>query len=94
MDVTQKIVRGLAYREDDEFIEPPQEIECQLANENALDDVKDLLAKHGKEFKREPGLVIRRAVLDGGDVYELTFWNQFKTYATVYKPEGNVRHAQ
>ena len=86
--ITEKIVRGLAYREDDAFIEPPQEIVCQLATDEGLDDVKKLLVEHGKEFKREPGLVIRRAELDGGDLYEITFWDQFKTYATVYKPEA------
>ena len=84
--ITEKIVRGLAYREDGNFIEPPQEIVCHLAKEEGLHEVKELLAKHGKEFKREPGLVIRRAQLDGGDLYEITFWDQFKTYATVSKP--------
>jgi hypothetical protein len=85
--ITEKIVRGLAYREDREFIEPPQEIECRLAKEEGLEDVRELLAKHGKEFKREPGLAIRRAQFENGDLYEITFWNQFKTYATVLKPE-------
>jgi hypothetical protein len=86
--ITEKIVRGLAYREDNKFIEPPQEIECRLAAEEGLEDVKELLTNHGKEFKREPGLAIRRAELDGGgDLYEITFWDQFKTYATVYKSE-------
>jgi hypothetical protein len=77
--ITEKIVRGLVYREDDAFIEPPQEIVCQLATEGGLDDVKKLLVEYGKEFKREPGLVI---------VYEITFWDQFKSYATVYKSEA------
>ena len=86
--ITEKIVRGLAFRENGVFIEPPQEIVCHLANEEGLDDVKELLAEHGKEFKREPGLVIRRAELDGGDLYEITYWDQFKTYATVSKPEA------
>jgi hypothetical protein len=84
--ITEKIVRGLAYREDDEFIEPPQKIECRLATEEGLEYVKDLLAKYGKEFKREPGLVVRRARSAAGDLYEITFWDQFKTYAIVSKP--------
>jgi len=89
--ITEKIVRGLVFREDGGvFIEPPQEIECHLATEEGLDDVKTLLAEHGKEFKREPGLVIRRASLDGGDLSEITFWDQFKTYATVWKPEDTA----
>jgi hypothetical protein len=40
-----------------------------LAKEEGLEDVKELLAKHGKEFKREPGLAIRRARFDEGDMY-------------------------
>lgn len=86
--ITEKMVRGLAYREYDEFIEPPQKISCYLAKEEGLDEVRQMLASQGKEFKREPGLVIRRADLDGGSVYEITFWDQFKTYATVSK-SGN-----
>jgi hypothetical protein len=39
----------------------------------------------GEVYKRDPGLEVRRAKLDGGDVYEITFWQQFKTYATVQK---------
>jgi hypothetical protein len=81
--MTEKIVRGLVYREDGAFIEPPRKIECFLAEEERAKEVKELLDKHGKVFGREPGLAIRRAELDGGDLYEITFWDQFKTYATV-----------
>jgi hypothetical protein len=84
--MTEKIVRGLAYREDNTFIELPQKIECYLAEEGRATEVKNLLDKHGKVFKREPGLEVRRALFEGGDVYEITFWQQFKTYATVFKP--------
>ena len=83
--MTEKIVRGLAHREDKTFIEPPQKLECFLAKEEGAKGVRELLEKHGDVFKREPGLVIRRARLDGGDVYEITFWDQFRTYATVSK---------
>jgi hypothetical protein len=76
--ITEKIVRGLAYREDNAFIESPQQISCYVVEEEGLEDVKEMLAKHGKEFKREPGLVIRRAELDGGDLYEITFWTSSK----------------
>jgi hypothetical protein len=81
--MTEKIVRGLAYREDNAFIKPPQKLECFLPEEEGAREVKELLDKQGTVFKREPGLVIRRGKLDGGDVYEITFWGQFKTYATV-----------
>jgi hypothetical protein len=47
-----------------------------------------LLDQFGEVYKRDPGLEIRRAVLEGGDVYEITLWQQFKTYATVAKPDA------
>ena len=83
--MTEKIVRGITFREDDVFIDPDQEIKCFLVKDADVKDVKEMLDKAGKEFKREPGLVVRRARSAGGDLYEITFWNQFKTYATVSK---------
>jgi len=80
-------VRGITFREDDAFIDPDQEIKCFLVKDEDVKDVKEMLDKAGKEFKREPGLVVRRARSEGGDLYEITFWKQFKTYATVSKPK-------
>ena len=91
MDMTRKIVRGQAYLDNSSFIEPPYEIECYLPEEEGLEEVKELLDSAGQEYKREPGLVIRRATVEGDPVsalYEITFWDQFKTYAVVGKPEA------
>lgn len=85
--MTEKIVRGITFREDGAFIEPDQKIQFFLVKDEDVKDVKKMLDRAGKEFKREPGLVIRRARSEGGDLYEITFWNQFKTYATVSKPK-------
>lgn len=84
--MTEKIVRGITFREDGVFIEPDQKIGCFLAKDEDVKDVKEMLDRDGKEFKREPGLVVRRARYEAGDLYEITFWNQFTTYATVSKP--------
>lgn len=85
--MTEKIVRGITFREDGAFVEPDQKVECSLVKDEDVKDVKEMLDRAGKEFKREPGLVIRRARSEAGDLYEITFWNQFKTYATVSKPK-------
>jgi len=85
--MTEKIVRGITFREDGGFIEPDQKIEFFLVKDEDVKDVKVILDRAGKEFKREPSLVIRRARSEGGDLYEITFWDQFKTYATVSKPK-------
>lgn len=85
--MTEKIVRGITFREDGAYIEPDQKIQFFLVKDEDVKDVKEMLDRAGKEFKREPGLVIRRARSEGGNLYEITFWNQFKTYATVSEPK-------
>jgi hypothetical protein len=85
--MTEKIVRGIIFREDGTFVEPDQKIECFLVKDEDVKDIKEILDRAGKVFKREPGLVVRRARSEAGDLYEITFWNQLKTYATVSKPK-------
>jgi hypothetical protein len=52
--MTEKIVRGITFREDAAFIEPDQEIKCFLVKDEDVKDVKEMLDRAGKEFKREP----------------------------------------
>lgn len=93
--MTAKIVRGLVYREDGRFIEPPYKLTTYLDGPGA-EIAEEMIQKAGKDYKREPGLEIRRAIVDGDEhsaIYEITFWQQFKTYATVQSgrhdyPEG------
>ena len=85
--ITEKIVRGITFREDGAFIEPDQKIQSFLVKDEDVKDVKEMLDRTGTEFKREPGLVVRRARYAEGDLYEITLWNQFKMYATVSKPK-------
>ncbi len=86
--MTEKIVRGITFREDGAFIEPDQEIKSFLVKDEDVKDVKEMLDRASTEFKREPGLVVRRARSSGGDLYEITLWNQLKMYATVSKPKA------
>jgi hypothetical protein len=81
--MTEKIVRGITFREDGAFIESDQKIQSFLVRDEDVKDVKEMLDRAGKKFKREPGLIVRRARSEGGDLYEITFWNQLKMYATV-----------
>jgi hypothetical protein len=84
--ITEKIVRGIFYIEEEKFIEPPHKIDFfALAPEDAT-FIEDLLTRFGTEYAREPGIVVRRAVTpeDGTSaIFAITFWKQFKTYATV-----------
>jgi hypothetical protein len=89
-DMTEKIVRGLVYLEDGAFIEPPYKIDTYIVDDEGAKVCKEMLDKAGKVSKREPGLEIRRAPVDGDEragLYEITFWQQFKTYATVSKTD-------
>jgi hypothetical protein len=84
--MTMKIVRGLFYIEDGKFIEPPYKIEFFVLDDDGARPVKGVLDKFGKIYAREPGIVVHRAVApeDGiSSLFELTFWRQFKTYASV-----------
>jgi hypothetical protein len=83
--MTEKIVRGLVYREDGRFIEAPYKIATYLDGPGAQ-VAKEMIGKAGKLYKREPGLEIIRAIVDSDQhsaIYEITFWQQFKTYAMV-----------
>lgn len=92
--MTEKIVRGITFREDGAFIEPGQKIQSFLVKEEDVKDVKAMLDRASTTFKRRPGLVIRRARLSGGDLYEITFWNQLKMYATVATPKAAPARSQ
>lgn len=87
--VAEKIVRGIVYREDNVFIEPPYKIECFLDGEHAK-PTKEVLDRQGEVFRREPGLEIRRAAEEEdaqSALYEITLWDQLKLYASVAKSD-------
>jgi len=90
VDVAEKIVRGLVYREDGGFIEAPYKIDTYVVTDGGAKVAKQMLDKAGKVFARGPGIEVRRAAVDGDEcagLYEITFWQQFKVYATVSKGE-------
>jgi len=92
--ITEKLVRGLVYREDKALIEPPYKIDFFVVGEDGAKECVALLDRFGKVHAREPGIVIRRAVVEGDKstaLFEINFWQQFKTYATVSKFEGEPK---
>jgi hypothetical protein len=84
--ITEKIVRGIFYIEEQKFIEPPHKVDFfALFNEDAA-FIEQTLDKFGTVYAREPGIVVRRAVApeDGvSSLFAIEFWKQFKTYASV-----------
>lgn len=86
--ITEKIVRGIYYIEDGIFIERSYNIGFFVLSEEGPTPWKDALDRWGTVYSREPGIFVRRAVEveDGiSSLFEITFWKQFKTYASVSK---------
>jgi hypothetical protein len=84
--MTKKVVRGIFYVEDGLFIEPPFTIDFFVLPDDAASEWSVVLNKFGTVYAREPGLVVRRAVVPEdkrSSLFEILFWQQFKTYASV-----------
>jgi len=84
--ITEKIVRGIFYVEEQRFIEPPNKIDFFALGGDEAALWERLLGKFGTVYAREPGIVVRRAVApdDGiSSLFAIEFWKQFKTYASV-----------
>ena len=81
-------MRGIYYIEDGIYIAPPYTIDFFALPEEGITPWKDALDRWGKVYAREPGVLVRRAVAheDGmSSLFEIAFWKQFKTYASVSK---------
>jgi hypothetical protein len=84
--ITEKIVRGIYYIDDGVFIEPPYELDFYALPEDGLAPWNDALNKWGTIYAREPAIVVRRVTTHDDrmcGLFEITFWRQFKTYASV-----------
>jgi hypothetical protein len=96
--VIEKIVRGIFYVQDGVFIERPYKIDYYLLPEDTAPAAiwSATLDAYGVVYSRPPGLVVRRA--EGEDkrssMFEITFWQQFKTYATVTRKEKRAVKAR
>jgi hypothetical protein len=91
--ITVKIVRGIYYIEDGVFIEPPYEIDFFALPEGGVPVWIDALDKFGTVYAREPGIVVRRAIVPEDirlSLFEIIFWKQFKTYASVSFENGDT----
>jgi len=91
--LTEKIVRGIFYVVDQKFIEPPYVVESFPLDPSTTGPVRELLDRFAGTYAREPGIVVRRAVTDDGvsSLFEIEFWGQFKSYATVMRGGSPVR---
>jgi hypothetical protein len=94
--MTEKIVRGIFYIEEQKFIEPPYVIDFFVLPEDATAPWSQALDKFGSINACEPGIVVRRAVAhedDMSSLFEIKFWQHFKTYASVSRSEKSEQPA-
>jgi hypothetical protein len=94
--MTEKIVRGIFYIEEQKFIEPPYVIDFFVLPEDATAPWSQALDKFGTVYAREPGIVVRRTVAHEDNIsslFEITFWQHFKTYASLSRLEESEQPA-
>lgn len=84
--LTEKVVRGLAYLEEGKFIEETHDIENFVVNEVGASEFRTTLDRFGTTHERLPGLRVRRAAMPEdrvSGIFEIEIWGQLKLYAMV-----------
>jgi len=87
--ITEKIVRGIFYIEDKQYIESPYIIDFYALQDDGASEIIELLAHFGKEYARGPGILIKSAITpeDGiSAIVSIEIWGSFKMYAAVRAP--------
>jgi hypothetical protein len=91
--LTEKIVRGITYLQDERFIEPPYKIDFYALSEENASRIKQVLAKFGQVYERGPALTVERAVTsdDGiSSVYRIEIWSRLRAYVFVTDPTSTA----
>ena len=84
--ITEKIVRGITFLEDNRYIEPPHNVHFFALDDEGARPFQELAEVTGTILAREPGIVVRRVVTPEDGItalYEIEFWKQIKTHAAV-----------
>lgn len=84
--LTEKIVKGIYFREDEMFLGSQYAIDFYALSDEGTEPLKEILDRFGCEYARKPGIVVRRAVPEDepmSGIFEITIWAQFKMYASV-----------
>jgi len=88
--LTEKIVRGIFWLEDDKFLDPPYRVTFYPMEDAQAAPFAALLDKHGKTSAHEPGIIVRRAVAiedNTSSIFNIEICSTFKMYAVVDVPE-------
>ena len=82
----EKMVRGITYIEDKQLIRDPYRVHFFALDDEGARPIVSMLQTYGKQYAREPGVEIYRAVAreDGiSSAYAITIWRRLKMYAVV-----------
>ena len=84
--LSEKIVKGIFYLEDGQFIQSPYHIDFFVLHDESAAPIMDMLEKYGTVHAREPGIVVSRAVApedSTSSFFCIEIWGRFKMYAAV-----------
>jgi HNH endonuclease len=84
--ITEKIVRGISYIADEQFIAPPYAVNFFILAPDDASPIRQVLDVSGETFSCGPGIIVRRAIEPEDNttaIFEIEFWGQFKTYSSV-----------
>lgn len=85
---SRKLVRGFTYIIDGEYIEEDYEIDVFFVQDEAANEIMQLIDKHGITYNQGPGLIVKRAVAADDSksaMWAISIWDKLKIYATVKK---------
>ncbi|WP_200254132.1 hypothetical protein [Thiococcus pfennigii] len=86
--LAEKIVKGIAFIEDNQLIDSNTEIEHHIVNDDGSNQIEDLLKRFGTVHSRGPGIKVVRAVTPEDGVsafYKITVWGEIVLYVSVTK---------
>lgn len=86
--LAEKIVKGLAFINDNRLLDIQTEIEHLVVNEEGAQVIEKVLDKFGEEYSKGPGVNVIRAITPDDGVsalYKITIWGELVMYVSVTK---------
>lgn len=91
--LVEKIVRGIAYIQDQKFVENPYTVEQYVLTDEGAGPLKEMLDRFGTVYERGPGITVVRAVVPEDQmtaIYGIEIWGRLKAYAFLSKSKDEA----
>jgi hypothetical protein len=88
--LTEKIVRGVAFVQDEIFIDENYDLAIYFLEDSGAELVVEMIAQYGVQLHRGPGLIVKRAVIPEdprAGLYAIEIWQRAKMYAAITPKE-------